>query len=355
MSSDQKVLLLQVKTDCGKEGQTYLDFDFITKNPSLLLPNVQQIAWDLLPGVSEIQASYMDGDGDRCTLTDQTASDALHFAVGGSNEVVLEMRVQDKAKVGEKSPAMSCVSCVQLKARLSDAKKSAAEAETSKANAEKELSAANASLQAKERDLAELREARAEIKRKSDEIARLTALCETLQAEVVSARQQRLPRSENSEKLSASVSECAPLILGIEAYEDQSRRGCVGQNFKDMAEKLGSSQAHSLGCMIVTSCLDGKTNEDSVPTCTKFTVVNDGSVPWPETTVAVNVKGDSFGVPIVHLGAKGPGESEEIVMDLLVPPNSGNNKACSIWSVINAATGTPLGPAVVLEIEWRSQ
>jgi len=76
------ILLLLVDapdTAAKKENSTYLDFDFV-RTSSNLLQHVQQLAWDLLPGATEIKATYKDDEGDECTLTERTANDALSFA-----------------------------------------------------------------------------------------------------------------------------------------------------------------------------------------------------------------------------------------------------------------------------------
>jgi hypothetical protein len=370
MSGEHPILVLKVQAD-GKEKDAYLDFDFISKNIGMLLPNVQQLGWDLIPSAEEIQASYLDGDGDRCTLTDHTASDALGFATPQSadNTLLLEIQVEDRAQMGKgKAAALPCSTCVNLKGRLAQSKKELARAEESKSCTEQELAASCTALQseidsasrlatAAERGAAELQELRADAKRSAEEISRLTAFCDTLRAEVATARRsQAAPIFDNAEVLSAAVSECSPLVLGIEAYEDASRRGDAGQDFKDMAQKLGASQVFRIGRMqLAAGASDGDTKVDSVPASAKIFVINDGAVQWPETAVVVLVKGDSFGVPLLQLGAKCSGETEEIIMDFLVPPRPENTTSCSAWAIVNAATGTPLGPLLVLEAEWRSQ
>mmetsp|Transcript_118804 Transcript_118804/g.216120 ORF Transcript_118804/g.216120 Transcript_118804/m.216120 type:complete len:626 (+) Transcript_118804:83-1960(+) len=90
------MLKLCVKTPDGQESEAYLDWAMISGLPELLLPNVQQLAWDMLPDAGEIQAMYIDDEGDRCTLTEGTAADALTFTKAGSQdeEKVLEVTVR---------------------------------------------------------------------------------------------------------------------------------------------------------------------------------------------------------------------------------------------------------------------
>lgn len=74
------ILLVRVQAPAeGKSDETYLELAHVKKNNSLL-QHVQQLAWDLLPGASQIHATYTDDEGDRCTLTEQTAKDAITFA-----------------------------------------------------------------------------------------------------------------------------------------------------------------------------------------------------------------------------------------------------------------------------------
>lgn len=75
------ILLVRVKAPeaANKESSVYLDFDFV-RTTSSLLQHVQQLAWDLLPGAEEIKATYVDDEGDACSLTEQTVNDALSFA-----------------------------------------------------------------------------------------------------------------------------------------------------------------------------------------------------------------------------------------------------------------------------------
>lgn len=360
------ILLLKVTAGGGKESSTYLGFDFISQSPSLLLPNVQQLGWDLLPGAEEIQASYLDCEGDRCTLTERTAPDALSFAVvqQDENTRVLEVQVHDKADA-VKSGCVECSTCLNLRSRLSKAKQEAAEALTAKTAAEQELAASCQALQAevdaatRRADALEKgsgpRDLTVELKTKSDEVARLMATNDSLRAELAASRREARPKTGSVEVMSALVSEFSPLMLGIEATEDPSRRGNASNDFKHELERLGAQQVHRLGCMqLAPASGESGKQSDSVPASAKFTVLNNGGVRWPDSAVLVIVKGDNFGVPLIPLGPKPPGEGQEITMDLLVPFKAENSSACSIWAIVNAATGTPLGPLLVLEVEWKT-
>lgn len=363
MANQETILLLSVRASASKESSTYIGFDFISTSPSLLLPNVQQLGWDLLPGVEEIHATYLDGEGDRCTLTDCTAPDALSCAVQkDENSKVLEVQVQDRAEA-LKAGQLECSTCVGLRSMLARSRQETADAQQRLAGShaapraevkdalEKTLEVLEKALEKKS---LELQAVRAELNTRNDEVVRLAALNDSLPAEVVAARQHA---SVSARVLSASVSECSPLMLGIEASEDASKRGDASQDFKEDLKCFGAQQAYRLGSIQLTpaSSKEDTKQPDSVPACAKLTLVNNGTVCWPDTTALVIVSGDSCGIPLMALGPKPPGESEEVVMDLLVPPRLESSASCSMWAVVNAATGTSLGPLLVLEVTWQSQ
>jgi hypothetical protein len=75
--------ILLVRVEAAEEGrteETVLDLKELRNEPQLLLHHVQQLAFDLLPDTAQMQATYLDDEGDKCTLTEQTCKDALSFA-----------------------------------------------------------------------------------------------------------------------------------------------------------------------------------------------------------------------------------------------------------------------------------
>lgn len=357
MANQETILLLSVRASASKESSTYIGFDFISTSPSLLLPNVQQLGWDLLPGVEEIHATYLDSEGDRCTLTDHTAPDALSCAVQkDEHSKVLEVQVQDRAEA-LKAGQIECNTCAGLRSMLAASRQETADAQRlagSQAAPKADVKAAARGEQALEKKSLELQAVRSELNTKNDEVVRLAAEVVRLRAETAAARQHV---SVSAGALSASVSECSPLVLGIEASEDPSKRGDASQDFKEDLKSVGAQQAYRLGRIQLTpaSSKEDSKKPDSVPVCATLTLVNNGTDRWPDTTALALVSGDSFGVPLMALGPKSPGEAEEVVMDLLVPPRPESSASCSIWAVVNAATGTSLGPLLVLEVTWKLQ
>lgn len=147
---------------------------------------------------------------------------------------------------------------------------------------------------------------------------------------------------------SASVIQCAPLLVGIEAQEDDAARGDVSADFAPILEAAGARQAFRTGRVVAVA------GEDAVPVpaCTKLVVLNDGQVPWPETTALSLAAGETFDFQHLALGSIQPGEAAEIVMDLLVPARAEPGTSRSTWALLDTATGALLGPLLIFEVIW---
>lgn len=151
---------------------------------------------------------------------------------------------------------------------------------------------------------------------------------------------ERLPVA----KFSAQVVSAEPLVLGIEAEEE-----AVHHSYEFYASELqdtGCRQAFRVGRVRVPI------HAGSVPVCAKIKVENDGDAPWPQTAAAVLVSGDAFGCSLISLGSALPGQCSDLSMDLLVSAKAEPGIATSMWAVVNAATGKPLGPLLVFEVAW---
>lgn len=149
---------------------------------------------------------------------------------------------------------------------------------------------------------------------------------------------------------SARVMVGSPLVLGIEAQEEEAVRGDITEEFAGVVASAGASQAFRMGRMLLPAG-----GSSSVPACAKVVVQNDGQVQWPETTIIAVVSGDSLGFPQMPLGAMQPGEAAEVVFDLLVPAKSEPGATRSTWAILDGATGTPLGPLLFFETVWLAQ
>jgi hypothetical protein len=74
------LLILKVVGPDAAPKVIYRDFEHLNSNPALLLQDVRQAAREMAPGVARIKVTYTDDEGDICTLTEQTAMDAVTFA-----------------------------------------------------------------------------------------------------------------------------------------------------------------------------------------------------------------------------------------------------------------------------------
>jgi len=155
------------------------------------------------------------------------------------------------------------------------------------------------------------------------------------------AQLQQAPRLPFA-KFSAEATCAEPLVLGIEA-EEEAARGDVTEDYAKTLADTGCHQAFHVGRVRIP------VDAGSVPVCAKVTVANNGDSPWPETVVATLVSGDAFGCPLVALGSAQPGEHLDLSLDLLVPEATEPGVASSMWALVNAATGRPLGPLLIFE------
>jgi len=147
---------------------------------------------------------------------------------------------------------------------------------------------------------------------------------------------------------SATVLEAVPLVLGVEATEDASARGDVSEEFQDALRSFDLQQAYRLGRTILPT----SNSTGLVPAEAKAVVINDGSIPWPESTAIGIAAGEAFGLPSMPLGALQPGEAAEIIFDLNLPLKQEPGEARSIWTMMDSATGEPFGPLFIIEALW---
>eukprot|EP00931_Biecheleriopsis_adriatica_P085174 TRINITY_DN5946_c0_g1_i1.p1 TRINITY_DN5946_c0_g1~~TRINITY_DN5946_c0_g1_i1.p1 ORF type:complete len:410 (-),score=112.38 TRINITY_DN5946_c0_g1_i1:181-1362(-) len=135
----------------------------------------------------------------------------------------------------------------------------------------------------------------------------------------------------------------APLVLGIEADEDEAARG---QFTEILVPDMGCRQALRLGRVrIPHDC-------GPVPVSTKVTLENTGNQPWPATVAAALVCGDALGCPLSTVDSAMPCKHSELEMDLTVPGDaSAPGVSSSVWAIVNAATGQHLGPLLAFEVE----
>lgn len=148
--------------------------------------------------------------------------------------------------------------------------------------------------------------------------------------------------------ISASAVSAFPLVSGIEVEEDDEARGHVTGAYASALADFGAREAFRVGRVRVPfgTC--------SVPVCARVLVENNGTRAWPRTSAAVIVSGDSCALPLATMEPAEPGQSSELAMDLLVPAAACPGVATSVWSLVDAATGLPLGPLLIFEAVWTS-
>jgi len=146
--------------------------------------------------------------------------------------------------------------------------------------------------------------------------------------------------------LSASVISAEPLMLGIEANEDDSARGDVTQAFADAVTSTGARQVFRFGRMILNISPTGL----DVPACVKVRIANDGAAQWPELTALAIVFGEAYGCHDVAVGPVPKDETVDLEIDLAVPVASQPGAARSIWALVDTATGARLGPLLCFEV-----
>jgi hypothetical protein len=147
-------------------------------------------------------------------------------------------------------------------------------------------------------------------------------------------------------KLSAQVVSTEPLVLGIEAEEEEKSRCVEPEVYSSVLADTGCREAFRIGRVRVPI------NTGAVPVCINLSLQNDGDIPWPQTIVAALVSGDGFGCPLATVDQALPGDIVDLGMELSLPLASEPGVANSMWVLVNAANGKPLGPLLVLEVVW---
>jgi len=156
------------------------------------------------------------------------------------------------------------------------------------------------------------------------------------------------PCEEPKAPCSALAVSAAQLVLGVEAREDEGARGDCSGELQDALQSVGASQAFRVG----RALLPCSAAEGCVPAEAKVVLANDGPQAWPEATALVLVAGDALGLQNMGLGAVGPGEAAEIILDLSIPSKPTPLASRSAWSLVDEATGSTFGPLLFFEVAW---
>jgi len=205
------------------------------------------------------------------------------------------------------------------------------------------------------------------------EVALVRLSTQRLQKEVEDAHsqaseaRQRLARVEretqSAKEVDPMVSGLAlssePEIAGVEEHtDDPSARGDVSEEFAEKFEHLGCRQAFRIGRVrLHTVSEDEVLCEESFPLCYSVVVLNSGSQPWPATVALVHASGNAMDMPLLSVGPLQPGESTQLVLDLRVPHTADPQEpvSTSMWVLRDAATGKPLGPVLLFDVQWKGK
>jgi len=110
---------LTVESAGGQTCRDTLDFGEVFDDPALLVQRVELLGRQLLPTASDLQAKYLDDEGDECMLTATTAADAAALALESGGLIVFvrgprRIEVGSVVQVREDFPSSS-FPLVQLK------------------------------------------------------------------------------------------------------------------------------------------------------------------------------------------------------------------------------------------------
>jgi len=139
-----------------------------------------------------------------------------------------------------------------------------------------------------------------------------------------------------------------PLVLGIEAYEVEEARGIITGEWQGKAMGHGATEAFCVGRVVVPV-----STSSEVPVYASVTLKNEGEVQTPITGVVTLVSGDAYNLPLARFQALAPGQTTQVLMDLVLPPQSYPHTSHSEWIVTDATTGERFGPLLVLEVVWE--
>jgi len=195
-----------------------------------------------------------------------------------------------------------------------------------------------------------------------------TAEEERLRSELAAGSARMLQEVEDAEKealiaqeaersaLSGRVLSSNPEMAGVEEHtDDDTARGDVSKELADQLGRLGCRQAFRIGRVQLHAASKGEPmHAQRFPVCYEVVLRNDGRHPWPMTAALVHESGDAMGLPLQAIGSLGPGVLAKLEVDLRVP-HSGEPQettSTSMWVLRDAATGKPLGPALIFEVEW---
>lgn len=344
---------------------------------------------DMLEGKAFKRITYMDDEGDLCTLTAVSVSDALRFCDQGS---ILHLNVESEGALHQQHGsfcAQSVLSPVPLPVAPEDSEKerkfSDADSqyfyigdnnETKEVESEAVSASAlalllrhpDAAVRAATQEALRLSAGSAakEDSRTDDEWDKTARLCsedvpEDSEKELSSQSSEgwekpdevvldpeqtaeALPKRKSGKVLCAHTSLTEPEDM----IDCADARGDVTADFGHLLVQYPDvSQAFRLARLLVSHAgSDGKA-------LLKAVVTNDGTEAWPDACSLQLVAGPALGFPALPLGPVSPGETVELVLDLGLGAEGGQRGVgqLSAWAVLDEQ-GTPFGPLMMVEVGY---
>jgi len=158
----------------------------------------------------------------------------------------------------------------------------------------------------------------------------------------------------------AAVAICSEaLVMGIEAEEDDGARGDVSNERTNSLAAAGARQVFRVGRarILAGDGIEAATGKPlgPVPISARVHISNTGAERWPATVVLAISGGASLGLPVLPVASVSPGETTEVEMDLNVPRCLEAGEQSTTWILRDAATGVPLGPELLFEVQWLAE
>lgn len=341
------------------ETVVHLDQDEMITLPDVACSTFANLAMQLLPDSNFKRLTYLDDEGDACTLTPESVRDALTFCEA-QNEDFKVLRFDIHADTPEAAPAAVVAKDAPAAEHVPvpevhDFGFSTSEVCTSG----KQFYIGEATEEtvpcSEEKEATMHAAALALLLQHGDENVRNATYqalqeaaggCNALEAE------KQVPQPAAEEPIVAAPV-CSPpsaIVIGAELAlgdvsamaEEADARGDATAEFASLvAAHPGVKQAFRLGRVAVYG--------DRASAVVKAYVKNDGAVAWPESCALRIAAGPAHGFPEMPLGSVAPGDAVELVLDLNMAHLARGTGAQSAWAICDES-GQPFGPVLVLEV-----
>ncbi|CAK0881914.1 unnamed protein product [Prorocentrum cordatum] len=202
--------------------------------------------------------------------------------------------------------------------------------------------------------LAERDGLRASLQQARQQLRAQSSQADGLQHQLATAAASVRAAAPADEGPSASVVSCE-LVVGVEVRESEGGCGDATEELGELVFASGARSAFRLGSVGLATVPLGAGAEAEAPVCAQVRVLNDGATEWPATAAVVCLSGPGLGAPLSAVGPLAAGEATDVTLDLALPPRSEPLESRSVWALVDAASGRPLGPLLVLDAAWRAE